>query len=715
MALQKLGKYEIVTEIGRGAMGVVYKAFDPILEREVALKTMMTSMSSLDVESKARFYREARSAARLTHRNIVTIFDMGEDQGIPFIAMEYLDGVDLHRKMKKEGPLPLREALEISSQVLRGLHYAHQYQIVHRDIKPANIYILRNGTAKILDFGIAKLASSEMTRTGMVLGTVDYMSPEQIRADKGVDGRSDLFSVGVILYELIAGQKPFPGETITQIMFKIVHDPPQPISGEREVPEKLIEISARSLDKEPSRRFQNGEEFAKDLDQVIHQIDAELTTVRQIAPSGVGAREGVTLARRLFEGGSFVESAKLLKVVLDKDPGHKEATELLTLVDRRMGADMTVQFEAEPEPPRPSAPRGSRIEQILAEIEEERKTSPGAAGRSEKGVPDLTMRLDDSGVNEAPPAVAPPAPPPPTAPRVEPKATTPPSPPSYPSAAKTVPPPSRTAAPASAEKPFPTAKTAPPAAPATRPSEKIESKPKPPAEMPTPAKKEARPAEPSAKGKAAERSTDELFPPEPKPQPRPASRFERPARPEKERIARPEKEIGPAVVPPSPKKGISPMLIGGGVAAVLIVAVGGYLIFGRGSRTAPSTPGGSVSPSKEASKQPGPATSPSKSAPSQPVAGAAGYLSVDAIPWAEITAISDGATGKAVQIPSEAGGGPTTPIVIDLPAGRYEITLKHPDYPEMILRDVVVTSGQWTRVNPGVPGFKPKIPSASPQ
>ena len=207
MALRKLGKYEIRSELGRGAMGVVYKAYDPILEREVALKTMMATMGALDGESKSRFYREARSAAKLTHRNIVTIYDMGEEQGIPFIAMEFLDGIDLHRKLKLGGPLPLREGLNIISQVLRGLHYAHQFEIVHRDIKPANIYILRNGTAKILDFGIAKLASSEMTRTGMVLGTVDYMSPEQIRAEKAVDGRSDLFSAGVILYEFIAGRR----------------------------------------------------------------------------------------------------------------------------------------------------------------------------------------------------------------------------------------------------------------------------------------------------------------------------------------------------------------------------------------------------------------------------------------------------------------------------------------------------------------------------
>src|SRR6266850_2791610 len=273
MALQKLGKYEIISEIGRGAMGVVYKAFDPVLECEVALKTMMASMSGMDAESKSRFYREARSAAKLTHRNIVTIYDMGEEEGVPYIAMEYLDGVDLHKKMKREGPLPIREGLKIASQVLQGLNYAHQFQIVHRDIKPANIYILQNGTAKILDFGIAKLASSEMTRTGMVLGTVDYMSPEQIRADKMVDGRSDLFSAGVILFELMAGRKPFPGETITQIMFKIVHDQPGEMPAERDLPQRLLAVSRRSLEKDPLKRFQTGDEFASELDAIIQQID----------------------------------------------------------------------------------------------------------------------------------------------------------------------------------------------------------------------------------------------------------------------------------------------------------------------------------------------------------------------------------------------------------------------------------------------------------
>jgi hypothetical protein len=655
MALQKLGKYEIVSEIGRGAMGVVYKAFDPILEREVALKTMMTSMAGMDGESKARFYREARSAAKLTHRNIVTIYDMGEEQGIPFIAMEFLDGVDLHRKMKREGPLPLREALDITTQVLHGLHYAHQFQIVHRDVKPANIYILRNGTAKILDFGIAKLATSEMTRTGMVLGTVDYMSPEQIRADKGVDGRSDLFSVGVILYELVAARKPFPGETITQIMFKIVHDPPGDLGSERELPQRLVEISKRSLEKDPARRFANGEEFARALEEVIQQIDAEVTTVRQMSPAALDARGSVSAARRLYEGGSFEESAAILKQVLTREPENKEATALLTLVDRRVGGEQTVALEAEPETARPSAPRGSRIEDILAEIEEERKTSPAAAGRSEKEAKDLTLRIEDSGVKEA-------APPPP-APAPEPQAKPPRTRPSLRAAAQ-APAPSPAPAP---EKPAP---PPPPPKPAAPPRA-------------APAPKEAKPAPAPRPPVREERVTDEMEAPAP-------------------RTARAQRAAAPA----APRNPVP--LIGGAVAVAAALAVGAYLILGRGAAPRPE-PGGGPAVRKEAPP------APSAAAPPPPASAGAGYLAVDAHPWAEVAAVREAASGRAVGLPPEPGRpAPTTPIVLDLPPGRYEVVLRHPRFQEVTVRDLAVASGQWTRVNQTMPGYRPKIPVAAP-
>ena len=253
-------------------MGIVYRGFDPILERDVALKTMMSSFTIMDEESRSRFYREARSAGKLRHRNIVTIYDMGEDQGVPYIAMELLEGIDLHRKMKTEGPLAPVLAVEIVAQVASGLSYAHGFGIVHRDIKPANIFIVNEGTVKILDFGIAKLAASEMTRSGIVMGTVDYMSPEQIRADRTMDGRSDLFSVGVILYELLSAQKPFPGETLTQVMYKIVYEEPVDIATVRQLPAELAAVVSRALQKDPAARFQTGEELASVLWQLCSDL-----------------------------------------------------------------------------------------------------------------------------------------------------------------------------------------------------------------------------------------------------------------------------------------------------------------------------------------------------------------------------------------------------------------------------------------------------------
>jgi len=645
MALQKLGKYEIVGEIGRGAMGVVYKAFDPTLERELALKTMMASMGGMDAESKARFYREARSVAKLTHRNIVTIYDMGEEEGIPFIAMEYLDGVDLHKKMKREGPLPIREGLKIASQVLQGLNYAHQFQIVHRDIKPANIYILKNGTAKILDFGIAKLATSEMTRTGMVLGTVDYMSPEQIRADKAVDGRSDLFSAGVILFELMAGRKPFPGETITQIMFKIVHDPPGEVPPERDLPARLLAASRRSLEKDPLKRFQTGDEFASELDAIIQQIDAELTTVRGISPDKLDPKAGVTTARRLFESGYSEESAAVLKEVLRKDPGNKEATALFTVVERRVGgSDKTVILGQEEAPP-PSSPRSSSIEQILAEIEEERKTTHDPS-RSDVEARDLTLRLDDSGPRSGVHA----------------------EPPSTPV----------------------------PGGRPDRPTEPLGVAKKAGAMEPPRKKAGARGADAKAAGAVETAKPADV---------RAATAARAAERKGAPAVSPRQPAAGSAVATSSTSEPASKMplaLIVGGVVVVAAI-VGGVMMMRKPTEkpaAGPTTP----PPSQAAAPI---------SPPVAPVA-AAGFLSIDAEPWAEIASIRETGSGKTIPLTAEPGhSGPTTPIAIDLAPGRYEIVLKHPEYPEVTLRDVQIQAGQWTRTHQLMPGFsfKPKMPA----
>jgi len=630
MALQKLGKYEIQSEIGRGAMGLVYKAVDPILEREVAIKTMMASMGGLDSESKARFYREAKSAAKLTHRNIVTIYDMGEEDGVPYIAMEYLSGTDLHRKMKRDGIIPLKEALDITSQILRGLHYAHEFKIVHRDIKPANVYVLTNGTVKILDFGIAKLASSEMTRTGMVLGTVDYMSPEQIRADKGVDGRSDLFSAGVILYELISGRKPFPGDAITQVMYRIVHEAPVTVPPDREIPAELVDIVQKALAKQVDQRFQTGKEFAAALENVIIQLDSDLKTINMPSPEMEDSAR-ISTARRLYHGGSFENSAAILKSVLEKDPANEKASELNKLVTRRLGAEETAMIEPEPVAATPS--RGSSLEEILEEIEQERKTSPPDPSRSDATAPDLTLRLSETGIEE-PPAPAEPEPAAPVIPPTQAISSPEPAPP------KTVPP--VTAPP---PKPSP---TVPPRARSTGPVEAPSTAP---------------------------------------PRPRPTGPIE------------PRHAPHAAAPGPAAAKSRMPLFAAAGVA---VLAIAGFFIY-RSMSTTPE-----VQPETPQTTAPAaPAETPAGEQ-ATPAAVAPGFLAVDVQPWAEVTRVRDTASGTDAELPADA----TTPVVLDLPPGTYDVTVKHPTLGETTLQGVTIASGETSQLNHTMKGFdfKSKLP-----
>jgi serine/threonine protein kinase len=269
---QKIGKYTIIERIGRGGMGYVYRAHDPILKRDVALKTMLKDVSD-DEELRNRFMREAQSAGGLRHPNIVTIYDLGEDDnGTPYIAMEFLTGTDLEHVIKGKLEIPLLRKLDIIIQTCLGLGYAHANGIVHRDIKTANIRLLDNGEAKIMDFGIAKMTSSQFTRTGMIMGTPHYMAPEQIRGEK-VDGRADIFSLAVVLYELLVYRKPFAGENPTSVLFKIIHEPPEPlVDATFAPPEGLEEIVTRAMAKKPDGRYQTCEEMAEDLRYVYAHV-----------------------------------------------------------------------------------------------------------------------------------------------------------------------------------------------------------------------------------------------------------------------------------------------------------------------------------------------------------------------------------------------------------------------------------------------------------
>ncbi|MDE3244800.1 MAG: serine/threonine protein kinase [Acidobacteriota bacterium] len=264
---EKLGKFHIKKVLGQGAMGEVYLGEDPSIGREVAIKTILPSAAQGD-EAKERFEREAKAAGALNHPNLVTIYEFGEDQGVLYIAMELVPGHDLQELLADQS-LTQTEVLEVLGQVCDGLDYAHRQGVVHRDIKPSNIRVQRDGKklrAKVMDFGVARVANSDMTATGMVMGTVSYMAPEYIRSGKP-DPRSDLFAVGVILYEALSGRKPFNGDTTPTILYKIVNEAPEPIdlSILQGISPLVRSVLDKGLSKDPDTRYQTGEAFAKAL------------------------------------------------------------------------------------------------------------------------------------------------------------------------------------------------------------------------------------------------------------------------------------------------------------------------------------------------------------------------------------------------------------------------------------------------------------------
>lgn len=275
--MDKIGRYEILEKLGQGAMGVVYKALDPLIGRVVALKTMTHSANLPEEQRKEytkRFFREAQSAGSLQHPNIVTIYDMGEENGIPFITMEYVEGKSLSRLIEESEKIPLIDAAKIIKQVAEGLSFAHEKGIVHRDIKPDNILIDRNGRAVVTDFGIAHLEESSLTKTGEVLGTPFFMSPEQILEGR-IDRRSDLFSLGVVFYLLVTGKRPFKGETISSICYHIVHSLPDPLP-DNSIPKELLFIISKLLEKDPDKRYSSGKELVSDLDKVINSLSGKV-------------------------------------------------------------------------------------------------------------------------------------------------------------------------------------------------------------------------------------------------------------------------------------------------------------------------------------------------------------------------------------------------------------------------------------------------------
>jgi serine/threonine protein kinase len=304
--LKRFGRYEIVAELGRGAMGVVYKARDPQIDRLVAVKTV--SMWGQDREEETdfrmRFLNEAQAAGRLHHAGIVSIFDVGEspENQEQYIVLEYVAGESLNRILAREKKLPLSRALKLAEEIAEALDYAHEQGVVHRDIKPGNILITEDGHAKIADFGIAKLNLAHFTLPGRVMGTPAYMAPEQLSGE-GVDGRSDLFSLGVILYAMVTGHSPFQGNSATTVCFKVANREPVAASAfDLNLPPELDEVISRAMAKDPQQRYQSGADFADDLRQLQHifEIGSTTTSVRAAmltAPKTATTRIGTTRRR----------------------------------------------------------------------------------------------------------------------------------------------------------------------------------------------------------------------------------------------------------------------------------------------------------------------------------------------------------------------------------------------------------------------------------
>jgi serine/threonine-protein kinase len=262
----RIGRYEVVSALGQGAMGAVYKAVDPLIERAVAIKTINLNLSKEErAEFEERFYREAKSAGRLSHANIVTIYDVGETDDSAYIAMEYLEGESLREMLDSGVVLPIEMIARIAARVANALHYAHENHVVHRDIKPANIMITLDRDVKIMDFGIAQIPTGSRTQLGTVLGSPKYMAPEQV-AGRPTDGRTDIFALGVVLYEMLTGVTPFNGDNLSAIMYKVLNEEPAPPSTiNRRVPQAFDRIISRALAKRPEDRYQTGREFARDL------------------------------------------------------------------------------------------------------------------------------------------------------------------------------------------------------------------------------------------------------------------------------------------------------------------------------------------------------------------------------------------------------------------------------------------------------------------
>ena len=376
---QKIGKYEVVRKIGQGGFGVVYEGRDPFIKRRVAIKTC----SAEDEEIRKRFFREAEIAGNLQHRHVVTVFDLGVQDGVPYLVQEYLPGEDLAHKIKRRDPLDDYTKLSYLVQVAEGLEYAHAQGVVHRDIKPANIRILDDDSVKIMDFGIAKLASAEtqLTHTGMAMGTAGYLPPEQIRGEK-VDLRADIFSYGVLSYELLSGSRPFQADNMSAVLFQIIGQEPAPLSSVwPQCPPALDHLVKKSLAKNPAERYASFTPLLADLRPIREQVRSHAAPV---APAPDIPTQVIATAETAVEMETLRSLEKRLREAVEK--GDLTAAELeLTLARKRHGDSATFSQVMDP--------LMARIAEIRKAWEEERQRSERLSGLVERA---RTLRAEQN-------------------------------------------------------------------------------------------------------------------------------------------------------------------------------------------------------------------------------------------------------------------------------------------------------------------------------
>jgi serine/threonine-protein kinase len=328
------GRYEILDKLGEGAMGVVYRARDPALNRVVALKMLSAELGG-EEELHQRFQREAEAIGRLSHPCIVTVYDLGQAEGQLYMAMELLEGDDLRKLMERKVEIPLADRVRIMLQIAEGLAYAHSRDVVHRDVKPANIIVTSKGRIKILDFGLARVASqSNITRRGVILGTPDYMSPEQAMG-RSVTHRSDQFAAGAVFYEFLTGGKPFRGKTLHSVLYQILSEEPESIlSLNPGVPARLAAVVQAMMRKDPDRRYQSMEDVRRDLAELYLALRRSQGRSALSQPPAAGpdearprVRDHMAAARGHLEAGRLGRALNELAGALSLDPANEEAAE----------------------------------------------------------------------------------------------------------------------------------------------------------------------------------------------------------------------------------------------------------------------------------------------------------------------------------------------------------------------------------------------------